>query len=85
MNRFERHTYQKSLEAAKEALAEADKFRLPPEKSEPVWKTRDGRVIPINKMTDQHLMNTLRLCSTKGWRLSKIGFLKIEARRRGLM
>ena len=27
----------------------------------PVWKTKDGRKVPINKMDDQHLCNTLRM------------------------
>lgn len=27
----------------------------------PVWTTSDGRAIPINKMSDKHLCNTLRM------------------------
>ena len=26
-----------------------------------VWKTKDGREIPINEMTDQHLTNTIAM------------------------
>lgn len=26
-----------------------------------VWKTKDGREIPINQMTDQHLTNTIAM------------------------
>ncbi len=85
MNRFERHTYKKSLEAAQEALAEADKFRLPPEKSEPVWRTRDGRTIKVREMKDDHLMNTLAYCQRTGFFKNRVGYLKIEARRRGLV
>lgn len=30
-------------------------------KSEPTWKTKDGQIIPIRKLTDDHLENILSL------------------------
>lgn len=85
MNRYEAHEYEKSMEKARAALAELDKFRLEPKRAEPVWKTRDGRTIPVSQMKDEHLMNALNYCVRNGYRTSKVGFLKIEARRRGLL
>jgi len=36
-----------------------------------VWKTRDGRVIPVVDMTDDHLRNTLRMIQRAGYVHSK--------------
>lgn len=27
-----------------------------------VWKTKDGRELPVSKMTDSHLINTIKMC-----------------------
>ena len=31
------------------------------EKNEIVWTTKEGKRIPINKMTDTHLINTIKM------------------------
>lgn len=85
MNRYETHEYKKSLAKVQAALAELEKTRLPFSVSEPTWKTRDGRTIPVTQMTNEHLMNTLNMCLSRGWFKARVGFLKVEARRRGLL
>lgn len=31
------------------------------------WKTRDGRVIPIEEMENSHLLNSIRMMIRNGW------------------
>lgn len=54
------------------------------EVQEPVWTMRDGTVIPMNKMTENHLQNSIKLFSkdvgANSLRLTK---LITEAQRRG--
>jgi len=84
MNRYERHTYQLSLSAARQALADAESHRLPPSRLLTFWRTRDGQRIAVAHMTAEHLLNTIRYCERTGFRKNKVGLLRIEARRRGL-
>lgn len=44
-------------------------------KNGPTWKTRDGRVLPIADMGDDHLANTIRMLRRKGF----IGRSTLEA------
>lgn len=86
MNRYERHLAKERRAQIEAELKDAYELSL---KKTPtsagVWKTVGGRVIRIVDMKDDHLMNAIKRCVTRGYRLSKVGFLKIEARRRGLM
>lgn len=88
MNRYEEHMFKRELADAQAAvsmeLAKASEYRLRVA-PEPMWKTRDGRIIKVAEMTDNHLLNSLRMCLRNGSYKSKVGFLKVELRRRGLM
>lgn len=86
MNRYEQHLAKQRREQLENELKQVYELSLkaPPVATQ-VWKTRDGRSIKISDMKDEHLMNAINFCVTRGYRASKVGFLKIEARRRGLM
>lgn len=34
---------------------------------EKTWRTKDGRVLPIHKMTDEHIVNAIRMCQRQGF------------------
>ncbi len=84
MNRYERHIFAQAKAAVEAELAEEAKLRLPPEKA-PTWRTRDGRVMLISQMENGHLMNTIRYCERNNFKPAKVGLLRVEARRRGLL
>lgn len=55
--------------------------RIPPTH----WKTRDGRVLCIKEMEDEHLRNTVEMLRRKGIRHATFDSLELEAFRRGLI
>lgn len=51
-----------------EVLKREKKRRIENPKTEPedeVWITKAGEVIPVGKMTDSHLENTIRFCERR--------------------
>lgn len=51
-----------------EVLKREKKRREENSKTEPedeVWITKNGQVIPVGKMTDSHLENTIRFCERR--------------------
>ena len=46
------------------------------------WQTKDGRIIPINKMTTQHLQNSINKIVREGWRVEFLPLLKQELKNR---
>lgn len=50
----------------------------------PVWRSFDGRVTPIHRMRDTHLVNTLAMLVRRGERPPAFPFLHREVERRGL-
>lgn len=51
-----------------EVLKREKKRRIENSKTEPedeVWITKAGKVIPVGKMTDSHLENTIRFCERR--------------------
>lgn len=54
------------------------------EVQEPVWTMKDGTVIPMNKMTESHLQNSIKLFSKDvGANSVRLTKLIEEAQRRG--
>lgn len=48
-----------------------------------VWRTRDGTLVPLEDMSDAHLVNSLAMCLRMG-RTREIRFLGKEIERRAM-
>jgi len=85
MNRYERFLDKERRAKVEQELAkELNEFRL----TKPVdhtWRMKDGRVIRVALMDNEHLMRAISFCYRTGRSLAKVGILKIEARKRGLI
>jgi hypothetical protein len=46
------------------------------------WRTRDGRSIPVNHMTERHLTHSIAKMERDRWRLDRLSELKEELTRR---
>jgi hypothetical protein len=46
----------------------------------PIWRTKDGRLIPVNQMSESHLRNSINLILRSGgrWRGDQLNGLLIE-------
>lgn len=47
-----------------------------------VWRSADGRCVPVSKMSDEHLMNALRMLMRTGDQREKLAALSAEYTRR---
>lgn len=51
----------------------------------PIWETKDGKKISIDKMTTSHILNCISYIQKhKGWREEFLPYLKLEAQSRGV-
>lgn len=48
------------------------------------WVTKSGHIITYKAMETSHLLNTIRRCQSKSWRVACIPYLLEELRRRNL-
>jgi hypothetical protein len=47
---------------------------MPKKKKQGEWRTKDGRLIPIEKMTDEHLANSIRMIVRHWVHVTKPGY-----------
>ena len=50
-----------------------------------LWKTKDGRILPVSSMLTQHIQNSLRKISRDKWRTAYAVLLKSELQKRGFL
>ena len=50
-----------------------------------LWKTKDGRILPVSSMSTQHIWNSLRKISRDNWRTAYAVLLKAELQKRGFL
>lgn len=50
-----------------------------------LWKTKDGRILPVSSMSTQHIRNSLRKISRDKWRTAYAVLLKAELQKRGFL
>ncbi len=50
----------------------------------PTWQCKDGRLIPVNQMTDSHLAHCIRLIITRNWRTEWLERLQLEQQIRSM-
>lgn len=50
-----------------------------------LWKTKDGRILPVSSMSTQHIRNSLRKISRDNWRTAYAVLLKTELQKRGFL
>lgn len=50
-----------------------------------LWKTKDGRILPVSLMSTQHIRNSLRKISRDKWRTAYAVLLKAELQKRGFL
>lgn len=50
-----------------------------------LWKTKDGRILPISLMSTQHIRNSLKKISRDNWRTAYAVLLKVELQKRGFL
>lgn len=48
-----------------------------------LWKTKDGRILPISSMSTQHILNSLRKIRRDNWRKPYGYLFNEELKRRG--
>jgi len=49
-----------------------------PEQTEEVWRTKDGREIPLSKMDDRHLLNTIRFIAARHSTVALVGVDSVD-------
>lgn len=50
-----------------------------------LWKTKDGRILPVSSMSTQHILNSLKKISRDNWRTAYAVLLKAELQKRGFL
>ena len=50
-----------------------------------LWKTKDGRILPVSSMSTQHILNSLKKISRDRWRTAYAVLLKAELQKRGFL
>ncbi len=50
----------------------------------PVWQCKDGRLIPVNQMTDSHLANCIARIIRLNWRREWLERLQLEQQIRSM-
>lgn len=50
-----------------------------------LWKTKDGRILPVSLMSTQHIRNSLKKIYRDKWRTAYAVLLKAELQKRGFL
>jgi hypothetical protein len=52
-----------------------------------IWKCRDGRELPVGRMSSRHIVHSIRLIRRTGWRREFLDrlVLELEMRSQGLV
>lgn len=50
-----------------------------------LWKTKDGKILPVSSMSTHHIWNSLRKISRDKWRTAYAVLLKAELQKRGFL